>query len=70
MIDFQPGSLLIDFVPWLEYLPKFLQPWRRTSSQLRARELRIYGSLFCALKRRIETEGVADCFGSVLLKVE
>ena len=66
--DFQPGSLMVDFFPILQKLPKRLQPWRRLALSLRDHET----SLHRAFLRTLQTckAGEApDCFGKMLVEV-
>lgn len=64
-VDFQPGSLMLDFFPFLAYLPAFLQPWRKLATSSRVREQNLHRAF---LRRQPETGNAPQCFGSLLVQ--
>ncbi|KAF2733120.1 cytochrome P450 [Polyplosphaeria fusca] len=67
---FQPGSLAIDFLPFLCYLPKFLQPWRKLAMSLRAREMKLNRAFLHTIQTQVKQGTAPECFGSLLIKVQ
>jgi hypothetical protein len=67
--DFQPGSLAVDFFPFLGYLPESLQPMKRFAMSLRAREMRLNRAFLRTIKSQVKQGAPPECFGSQLLRV-
>ena len=67
--DFEPGKLLIDFVPFLQYLPLALQPWHQRLAPLIERELELHFAFLKTLRKALEAGGGPDCFGKMLIEV-
>lgn len=67
--DFLPGTLPTDFLPFLLYLPKFLQPWHKKLMPLTIRELEIHRAFIRRLRESIQTGSAPDCFGKLVLEV-
>lgn len=67
--DFQPGSLLVDFVPCLQNLPRFLQPWLNLAENLRTRETKLHKRIFQTLQEQVRMGIGPECFGKTLLEV-
>ena len=68
-IDFEPGKLLIDFVPFLQYLPLALQPWHQRLAPLVERELALHFAFLKTLRKALEAGRGPDCFGKMLIEV-
>lgn len=69
MTDFQPGSLLLDFFPILQRLPKFMQPWMKLADSLRAREIKLHRAFLRTLNKQVQDDNAPTCFGTLLVKV-
>lgn len=67
--DFQPGSLLVDFIPALQKLPDAFQPWKTLARSLRRRETSLHLALLQILQRSSEAGEAPDCFGKKLAEV-
>ncbi|UKZ83616.1 hypothetical protein TrVFT333_011425 [Trichoderma virens FT-333] len=67
---FLPGSLLVDYLPILERLPEYLQPWLWTAKSLRSREDALHNGFLAVLKKRIEAGAESYCFGIDVLKLQ
>ncbi|KAM3065665.1 hypothetical protein ACMFMF_010886 [Clarireedia jacksonii] len=67
---FQPGSLLIDFFPFLQKLPKSMQPWLKLAASLRVREQRLHQAFLRTLKKQVKEETAPACFGAMLVQVQ
>ena len=67
--DFQPGSLLVDYLPCLQRLPRFLQPWLNLAEKLRVREMKLHKRIFQSLKEQVRIGLGPDCFGKTLIDV-
>ncbi|PGH19458.1 hypothetical protein AJ80_03959 [Polytolypa hystricis UAMH7299] len=67
---FQPGSLLLDFFPILQRLPKSMQPWLKLANSLRARELRLHRAFLSTLKKQVQNSTAVACFGTMLVKIQ
>ena len=67
--DFEPGTLLIDFLPILQRLPLALQPWHRKLSAVTGRESELYLALLSRLRESLRNGRAPDCFGKLLLEV-
>ena len=66
---YQPGSLLVDFFPLLQRLPRWLQPWLSLASRLRTRETSLHLAFLRNLSEASKEGRAPDCFGKSLLKV-
>lgn len=67
---FQPGSLLVDYLPCLQRLPRFLQPWLNLAEKLRVREMKLHKRIFQSLKEQVRIGLGPDCFGKTLIDVQ
>ncbi|KAF2639905.1 cytochrome P450 [Massarina eburnea CBS 473.64] len=67
---FQPGSLAIDFFPFLKYLPNSLQPWRKLAIDLRSREMNLNRAFLRTVKYQVKQGAAPQCFGSLLIKIQ
>lgn len=65
-----PGRVLVDYVPILERLPEFLQPWLWSANSLRRREDALHAGFLAVLKKQIETGAESYCFGIDVLKLQ
>ncbi|MCJ1307994.1 hypothetical protein MMC25_001644 [Agyrium rufum] len=65
---FQPGSLLLDFFPFLQRLPTILQPWLRMAKRLRDLEMKLHGAFLATLKERISRGAAPACLGTLVLQ--
>ncbi|KAL7913597.1 cytochrome P450 [Trichoderma velutinum] len=65
-----PGGLLVDYIPILERLPEFLQPWLWVANSLRRREDALHTGFLNVLKKQIETGAESYCFGIDVLKLQ
>ncbi|KAL6909173.1 cytochrome P450 [Trichoderma evansii] len=61
--NIQPGHLIIDWLPILEKLPLWLQPWAKLADSLHERETAINRAFLKLLRKRIEAGIVPACFG-------
>ena len=68
-LDFEPGTLLIDFLPWLQYLPTALQPWHRRLVPLVDRESALHAAFLQTLRKAVEQGTAPDCFCKQLIEV-
>lgn len=66
---YQPGSLLVDFFPPLQRLPRWLQPWLGLASRLRTRETSLHLAFLRNLSDASKDGRAPDCFGRSLLEV-
>lgn len=67
---YQPGSLLVDFFPPLQRLPRWLQPWLGLASRLRTRETSLHLAFLRNLSDASKDGRAPDCFGRSLLEVQ
>ncbi|KAJ5375883.1 cytochrome P450 [Penicillium cosmopolitanum] len=67
---FQPGSLLLDFFPILQRLPKFMQPWMKLADSLRAREIKLHRAFLRTLNKQVQDDNAPTCFGTLLVKIQ
>ncbi|KAF2248794.1 cytochrome P450 [Trematosphaeria pertusa] len=58
---------MLDFFPFLAYLPAFLQPWRKLATSSRVREQNLHRAF---LRRQPETGNAPQCFGSLLVQIQ
>jgi hypothetical protein len=49
----EPGAHLVEFFPWLEYIPSFLAKWKRDARERFQRYTNLYGELFRDVEKRI-----------------
>ncbi|KAL7797456.1 cytochrome P450 [Trichoderma ceciliae] len=67
---FLPGSNIIDYLPFLERLPAFLQPWVHTANTIYTRETIVHNAFLRTLKKQIEAGTQPYCFGLEILKFQ
>ncbi|KFY39520.1 hypothetical protein V494_03953 [Pseudogymnoascus sp. VKM F-4513 (FW-928)] len=67
---FQPGSLLLDFFPALQHLPKFMQPKLKLASNLRTQEIKLHRAFLETLKKQVREGCAPQCFGSLLVQIQ
>ncbi|KAJ5088543.1 cytochrome P450 [Penicillium angulare] len=67
---FQPGSLIIDFFPILQRLPKSMQPWMKLADSLRVGELRLHRAFLHTLKKQVQAGNAPTCFGTMLVQIQ
>jgi hypothetical protein len=67
--DFQPGSLLLDFLPCLQRLPKKFQPWLHLAHDLRKRDVALHTAFLSTLKKASKAGEASHCFGKMLVEV-
>lgn len=61
---------MVDYLPILERLPEFLQPWVWAGNSLRRREDAIHTGFLAVLKKQIEAGADSYCFGIDILKLQ
>lgn len=66
----RPGAWLVDWVPFLDYLPDALAPWRRSAVDLRSRIMQFFLIFYNAMKERVRNGTAPDCFLVRLLAQE
>jgi cytochrome P450 len=70
VLDFQPGSLLLDFFPVLQRLPNFMQPKLKLASGLRTKEIKLHRAFLQTLKKQVSDGCAPQCFGSLLVQIQ
>jgi hypothetical protein len=65
----QPGSLPVDYIPALQKLPLFLQPWHKQAVAIRTRDFAQHTAVLNVLRGAIKTESAPECFAKMLLEV-
>ncbi|KAL6700185.1 cytochrome P450 [Trichoderma pleuroticola] len=65
-----PGRVLVDYIPILERLPEFLQPWIWAAKSLVRREDALHTGFLAVLKKQIEAGAESYCFGIDILKLQ
>lgn len=68
--DILPGSLLIDYLPFLQRLPECFQPWLKFADNMHARESKFHNGFLNVLKEQIEAGTASYCFGVDVLKLQ
>jgi hypothetical protein len=63
------GALTVDYIPSLKYLPKFLQPWKKTATSVMIMEFKIHKAFLQVLKEQLDDGLPAECFGTNILRV-
>ncbi|KAH6606942.1 hypothetical protein Trco_006095 [Trichoderma cornu-damae] len=66
----EPGVLIIDWIPLLEKLPFFLQPWVRLADSLAAREYAVQHAFLQTLRKQIAAGIEPPCFGVDLINIQ
>lgn len=64
----QPGSLIIDYLPFLEKLPLRFQPWVYLADSLAARQYAIHMMFLKMLRKQIAAGVEPVCFGADMLE--
>lgn len=66
----RPGAWLVDWVPFLDYLPDFLAPWRASAVDLRNQIMPFFNIFYNVMKERVRNGTAPDCFLARLLAQE
>lgn len=69
-LDFQPGTLLLDYFPFLQKLPERFQPWLKLASRLRSSDDVLHRSFLRTLQAQVQAGNEPDCFGAELVKIQ
>ncbi|KAF5343385.1 hypothetical protein D9758_015612 [Tetrapyrgos nigripes] len=48
-----PGSFLVEYFTWMEYLPRWMSPWRRYAEDSFAQDSMLFERLFAEVKARV-----------------
>ncbi|PKK44795.1 hypothetical protein CI102_11930 [Trichoderma harzianum] len=64
----QPGSLIIDYLPFLEMLPLRFQPWVHLADSLASRQHAIHMTFLKMLRKQIGAGVEPVCFGADMLE--
>lgn len=62
--------MLVDYIPILERLPEFLQPWLWSAKAIRRREDACHTGFLAVLKKQIEAGTESYCFGIDVLNMQ
>jgi hypothetical protein len=57
-----PGAYIVDTLPFLNYLPKFLAPWKKEAEFLHNREITLFRSLLMDVKKEMADGECQPCF--------
>lgn len=68
--NIRPGAWLVDWVPFLDYLPDSLAPWRASAIGIRNQIMPFFRIFYNAMKERVRNGTAPDCFLARLLKME
>ncbi|UKZ51201.1 hypothetical protein TrVGV298_004957 [Trichoderma virens] len=66
--NLQSGSLIIDYLPFLEKLPLRLQPWVQHADSLAARQYAVHMAFLTMLRKQFEAGVEPVCFGADMLQ--
>lgn len=66
----RPGAWLVDWLPFLDYLPDSLAPWRASAVDLRNQIMPFFLIFYKVMKERVRNGTAPDCFLARLLKHE
>ena len=69
IIVIRPGSLPVDYIPALQNLPLFLQPWHHQAVAIKSRDFALHSAVLNVLSKAMEAERAPECFGKMLLEV-
>ncbi|CAD6584621.1 MAG: hypothetical protein CYPHOPRED_002764, partial [Cyphobasidiales sp. Tagirdzhanova-0007] len=62
-----PGTYIVDTLPWLDYLPRFLAPWKRTGDEVYAQQRTLFMRHLEDVKRDMAEGREARCFIQAML---
>lgn len=62
-----PGRYLVDSLPWLNYLPNFLAPWKREAATIFEKQNRLFGGHMQDVKKQVAAGQDAHCFVKYLV---
>ena len=62
-----PGRHLVDSLPWLNYLPSALAPWKKEAARIFNRQNELFGGHMMDVKRQTAAGQDAHCFVKYLL---
>ncbi|KIN03249.1 hypothetical protein OIDMADRAFT_120288 [Oidiodendron maius Zn] len=66
----RPGSLPVDYIPALQYLPLFLQPWHHQAVAIKSRDFALHSAVLDVLRKAMEADRAPECFGKMLLEIQ
>ncbi|THU85807.1 cytochrome P450 [Dendrothele bispora CBS 962.96] len=49
-----PGSFLVEYFTWMQYLPRWMSPWRRYAEDSFNRDSSMFEDLFAGVKKRLD----------------
>ncbi|UZJ51803.1 hypothetical protein CBS101457_001123 [Exobasidium rhododendri] len=62
----RPGGTALDHFPFLTYLPRALNPWRKIGDELHKKELGLFLGEYLKVKKRAEQGNIQNCFSTSL----
>ncbi|CAD6582177.1 MAG: hypothetical protein CYPHOPRED_001859 [Cyphobasidiales sp. Tagirdzhanova-0007] len=62
-----PGAYIVDTLPWLDYLPRFLAPWKRAGDEAHAQQRTLFMRHLTDVKRDMAEGREARCFTQAML---
>ncbi len=68
--NIRPGAWLVDSIPFLDYLPDTLAPWRASAVNIRNQIMPFFLIFYKVMKERVRSGTAPDCFLARLLEQE
>ena len=62
-----PGRYLVDSLPWLNYLPSALAPWKKEAASIFEKQNRLFGGHMQDVKKQVAAGQDAHCFVKYLV---
>ncbi|KAJ7463500.1 cytochrome P450 [Mycena galericulata] len=62
-----PGAFLVEFFTWMEYLPRWMAPWRRWAENHFREDSKLFEKLFGDVKERVESGDETSSVASTLI---
>ncbi|KAJ7611372.1 cytochrome P450 [Mycena polygramma] len=63
-----PGSHLVDFFTWMNYLPKSLAPWKRDAEDWYRKDSKVFEDLYAEAKHRVKSGEECPSFAANLVR--
>ncbi|KAJ8508558.1 hypothetical protein ONZ45_g9169 [Pleurotus djamor] len=63
-----PGAYLVEFLPWMMYLPRWMCPWRRRAEAWYDETYAKFSEMYSDVRVRMETGVQNDCIVSTLME--
>ncbi|PFH53325.1 hypothetical protein AMATHDRAFT_55202 [Amanita thiersii Skay4041] len=65
-----PGAYMVEYFPWMQFLPRWMSPWRRYAEDWFKKDSVVFEDFFHAVEKRLEEGDTTYSIASTLLQEE